>query len=76
MGPDVLGWCVFIHYNWQYECLRPSWDEIVTAYMECFGREPVEADDSMSLRGVVPRQEAWCHGCSPPPQSPCSSAGT
>ena len=41
MGPDVLELYVFIHYNWQYECLRPTWDEIVSAYIESYGKAPV-----------------------------------
>ena len=31
MAPEVLELYVFIHYNWQYEFMRPSIDEIVKA---------------------------------------------
>ena len=44
LSPEVLTWYVFIHYNWQYTFLRPTIDEIVKAYITCFGKEPVLED--------------------------------
>ena len=35
---------VFIHYNWQYEFMRPSIDEIVKAYLKVYGAEAREED--------------------------------
>ena len=34
MSPEVLELHVFIHYNFQYEFMRPSIEEIVNAYLE------------------------------------------
>ena len=39
---------LFIHYNWQYDFMRPSWKEIVDAYLQCYGREPREEDLDLS----------------------------
>ena len=40
----VLELYVFIHYNWQYEFMRPSIDEIVKAYLKVYGAEAREED--------------------------------
>ncbi|MDC0525959.1 hypothetical protein OAO87_03075 [bacterium] len=32
------------HYNWQYEFMRPSIEEIVAAYTKIYGKEPLEED--------------------------------
>ena len=32
------------HYNWQYEFMRPSIDEIVAAYTKIYGKDPLEED--------------------------------
>ena len=38
MSPEVLELYVFIHYNWQYDFMRPTIDEIVKTYIR---RAPV-----------------------------------
>ena len=44
MSPDILELYVFIHYNWQYEWMQPSIDEIVNAYRAVHGSEAQEDD--------------------------------
>ena len=39
MSPELLELYVFIHYNWQYEWMRPSVEEIVKAYLQEYGLE-------------------------------------
>ena len=44
MGPELLELYVFIHYNWQYEFMQPTIEEIVAAYLKLHGPEPLEED--------------------------------
>ena len=44
MSPEVLALYVFIHYNWQYEWMRPTIDEIVAAYIKMYGNDALEED--------------------------------
>ena len=44
MSPELLELYVFIHYNWQYEWMRPSVEEIVAAYKVAYGSEAKEED--------------------------------
>ena len=44
MSPEVLELHVFIHYNFQYEFMRPSIEEIVNAYLKLHGHVPLEDD--------------------------------
>ena len=44
MSPEVLELYVFIHYNWQYEWMRPTIDEIVEAYTKMYGNDAREED--------------------------------
>ena len=44
MSPELLELYVFIHYNWQYEFLRPSIEEVVAAYIKLHGSVPLEED--------------------------------
>ena len=44
MSPEVMELYVFIHYNWQYEFMRPSIEEIVAAYEKLHGSVPLEED--------------------------------
>ena len=44
MSSEILELYVFIHYNWQYEFLRPSIEEIVKAYLATYGSEPFPED--------------------------------
>ena len=37
MSPETLELYVFVHYNWQYEFMRPSIAEIVEAYLKIYG---------------------------------------
>ena len=39
MSPEILEMHVFVHYNWQYEFMRPSIAEIVEAYLKIYGPE-------------------------------------
>ena len=43
-GPELLELYVFIHYNWQYEFMQPTIEEIVAAYLKLHGPEPLEED--------------------------------
>ena len=44
MSPEVLELYVFIHYNWQYEWMRPSIEEVVQAYIKVHGPNACEED--------------------------------
>ena len=44
MSPEILALYVFIHYNWQYEWMQPTIDEIVKAYKSVHGSEAREDD--------------------------------
>ena len=44
MSPEILEMYVFVHYNWQYEWMRPSNEEIVAAYKAAHGSEAMEED--------------------------------
>ena len=37
ISPELLELYVFIHYNWQYEWMRPTIEEIVEAYVATYG---------------------------------------
>ena len=39
MSPEILEMYVFIHYNMQYEFMRPTIEEIVEAYLKLYGAE-------------------------------------
>ena len=40
LGDDVLAAYIFCHYNWGFDFLRPSIDEIVAEYKKMHGKEP------------------------------------
>ena len=44
MSPEILELYVFIHYNWKYDFMQPSIEEIVKSYVKVYGREPREED--------------------------------
>ena len=44
MSPELLELYVFIHYNWQYDFMRPTIDEIVKAYLAEHGHDPKQED--------------------------------
>ena len=39
MSPEILELYVFIHYNMQYDFMRPTVEEIVEAYLKLYGPE-------------------------------------
>ena len=45
MSPELLELFVFIHYNWQYEWMRPLIEEIVKAYLQEYGLEARPEDN-------------------------------
>ena len=45
MSPEILALYVFIHYNYQYEFMLPSVQEIVDTYIKIYGAEPTEEDE-------------------------------
>lgn len=44
MSPEILEMYVFVHYNWQYDFMRPSIEEIVAAYLKIYGPDALEED--------------------------------
>ena len=43
LGADILSMYVFCHYNYSYDCLRPTLDEIVKAYVQlCNPKAPLQ----------------------------------
>ena len=46
MSPEVLELYVFIHYNFSYEWLRPTTQEIVDAYLATYGPDAMAEDNS------------------------------
>ena len=46
MSPEVLELYVFIHYNFSYEWLRPTTQEIVDAYLATYGPGAMADDNS------------------------------
>jgi hypothetical protein len=46
----------FLHYNYKYDRLRPTLEEIVSAYMKVYGKESresdIESDGSSGAEGV------------------------
>ena len=46
MSPEVLELYVFIHYNYSYEWLRPTTQEIVDAYLATYGPDAMAEDNS------------------------------
>ena len=46
MSPEVLELYVFIHYNYFYEWLRPTTQEIVDAYLATYGPDAMAEDNS------------------------------
>ena len=46
MSPEILEMYVFVHYNWQYEFMRPSIEEIVHAYIKIYGAHALEDDEA------------------------------
>ena len=45
MSPELLELYVFIHYNWQYDWMRPSVEEIVKACLQEYGLEARPEDN-------------------------------
>ena len=51
MSPEVLEMYVFIHYNWQYDFMRPTVEEIVATYIKLHGSHPLEEDITPDVDG-------------------------
>ena len=48
LGTDLLSTYVFCHYNYAYDCLRPTLDEIVQAYQALYGGNAHNSDADAS----------------------------
>jgi hypothetical protein len=52
LDPQLLSDYAFLHYNYKYDWLRPTLEEIITAYKKLYGKqarqEDVESDGSSS----------------------------
>ena len=44
LGPQILSDYAFLHYNYKYDWLRPTLEEIVDAYTKLYGKELRESD--------------------------------
>ena len=44
MSPELLAMYVFVHFNWQYEWMRPSIDEIVQEYIKIYADQATAED--------------------------------
>ena len=44
LDPELLSDYAFLHYNYKYDWLRPTLDEIITAYKKLYGKEQHESD--------------------------------
>ena len=48
LDPQLLSDYSFLHYNYKYDWLRPTLEEIVAAYMKLYGKESRDSDDESS----------------------------
>ena len=44
LDPQLLSDYAFLHYNYKYDWLRPTLDEIITAYKKLYGKQQHESD--------------------------------
>ena len=44
LGPEILSNYAFLHYNYKYDWLRPTLEEIVDTYTKLYGKESRESD--------------------------------
>ena len=44
LGPQLLSDYAFLHYNYKYDWLRPTLEEIVDTYTKLYGKESRELD--------------------------------
>ena len=44
LGPQILSDYVFLHYNYKYDWLRPTHEEIVDTYTKLYGKESRGSD--------------------------------
>ena len=77
MSPEILEMYmyVFVHYNWQYEFMRPSIAEIVEAYLKIYGPEARVEDledesDSEMVMAATMRQRRRAMALRQPPRQP------
>ena len=61
LDPQILSDYAFLHYNYKYEWLRPTLDEIVAAYKKLYGKdaraEDYEADACSDEEGAEEAEE-------------------
>ena len=63
MSPEVLELYVFIHYNWEYEFMRPTIDEIVKAYVAAYGPDEREEDVEVDEDDAEDEEGGECGEC-------------
>ena len=75
MSPEVLELYVFIHYNYLYEWLRPTTQEIVDAYLATYGPDAMADDNSSDEEDDAGRLMTWrlTPTMTPPPMPPLPS---
>ena len=44
LSPQFLSDYAFLHYNYKYDWLRPTLEEIVDSYTKLYGKESCESD--------------------------------
>jgi len=44
LGPQLLSDYAFLHYNYKYDWLRPTLEEIVDTYTKLYGKESRESN--------------------------------
>ena len=44
LDPQLLSDYAFLHYNYKYDWLRPTLDEIITAYKKLYGKGQPKSD--------------------------------
>ena len=52
LGPQLLSNYAFLHYNYKYDWLRPTLEEIVGSYTKLYGKESRESDPSSAAEEV------------------------
>mmetsp|Transcript_11825 Transcript_11825/g.24824 ORF Transcript_11825/g.24824 Transcript_11825/m.24824 type:complete len:139 (+) Transcript_11825:2178-2594(+) len=57
LGPKVVEGYVIVKENWKYPELRPSMEDIKSAYVKAFGRCVVFETDEDDAQGAVPEAE-------------------
>ena len=58
LSPELLSDYAFCHYNYKYEWLRPTLDEIVTTYKRLYGKQAVDGDGDSNSGDSSEEEEA------------------